>query len=719
MKLLRAEFQNFRLLRDLDLEFAAGARGTLTVVRAANESGKTTILHALRWALYGDVALPNRGRGFRLQPIDWDTQQGARVPVSVTVDYEQTYYQPSSRGTPHATTQRFRLVRSAIEDVDGESDRPDSTVKLYRLRTRGAIAMDSPEAVLHETLPNELRDVFFTDGDRALSFIEADAARATKRHRVQGAIRSLLGLGVIEDAIGHVRTSRRGVNKKARTLGSNEELATIVDRLQVIETTRDTRATALADAEEQFRAFDESLSEIERRIGDALRKGNRQRLQQDLERTKSNSRSLDVQARSAAKNHGTLFRDREIATDLVGPRLSRAFRLLNDLHDQGKIPNATIPVLEDRLAAGTCICGEDLRVDDPQAKSRRTHIEGLIDSSRRADNVQKVVTELYFNTKWLQPGARADSGLWLRKYQEVMKRREGIREMREAAGRKQRALELEVASLKDVDIKGLNETRRDYKRQRDRFLRKSASIKAEVSNLRSERKRLESKRDHLLRLEKKGIRILAERDVIHDVMSVLESAYHKITVGELTKVSRLMNELFLEMIGSDPEQGSIIQKAMINSDFDIIVLGPNQKHLDPDRDLNGASRRALTLAFILALTKVSEVTAPNVIDTPLGMTSGYVKRAIMRTGIRESAQLILFLTHDEILGCEDIIDENAGVVITLTNPAHYPRILVNKPRSEGRMIVSCACDHRSHCSTCERRRDVENELSEGQEGNDD
>ena len=240
-----------------------------------------------------------------------------------------------------------------------------------------------------------------------------------------------------------------------------------------------------------------------------------------------------------------------------------------------------------------------------------------------------------------------------------------------------------------------------------------------MSNLRSERKRLESKRDHLLRLEKKGFRILAERDVIHDVMSVLESAYHKITVGELTKVSRLMNELFLEMIGSDPEQGSIIQKAMINSDFDIIVLGPNQKHLDPDRDLNGASRRALTLAFILALTKVSEVTAPNVIDTPLGMTSGYVKRAIMRTGIRESAQLILFLTHDEILGCEDIIDENAGVVITLTNPAHYPRILVNKPRSEGRMIVSCACDHRSHCSTCERRRDVENELSEGQEGNDD
>ena len=133
-----------------------------------------------------------------------------------------------------------------------------------------------------------------------------------------------------------------------------------------------------------------------------------------------------------------------------------------------------------------------------------------------------------------------------------------------------------------------------------------------------------------------------------------------------------MNSVFLEMIGADPEQGAIIQRAEISRDFDIIVYGPSDRTLNPDRDLNGASRRALTLAFILALTKVSEVEAPNVIDTPLGMTSGFVKRSILRTAVRESTQLILFLTHDEIAGCEEIIDEAAGMVFTLTNPTHYP-----------------------------------------------
>ena len=713
MKILRAEFRNFRLLRGLDLEFAADDERRLTVIRAANESGKTTILHALRWALYGEVALPNRGRGFRLQPIDWDTREGKEVSISVTVDYEQTYHRPSAGGTLHATEQRFRLVRSVVEKVDGESTRPASTVKLYRVGRRGAMSMESPEAVLHETVPVDLRDVFFTDGDRALSFIEADAARATKRHRVQAAIRSLLGVGVIEDAITHVRVSRREINRKAKTIGSSRELSETVDRLQVIEMKGDRESDELADAEEQFRAFDERLSDIERRLADALRQGNRQQLQAGIDDVKSTLSELHRQSVAATKDHSNLFRTRALATDIVRPRLVTAFKLLNDLHDQGKIPNATIPVLEDRLSAGTCICGASLKHGDPHGPDRRAHIQLLIDRSRRADDVQRVVTELYFNTKWLQSAGSPTTATWLTKYQEVLQRRDGIEQMQDTEGRKRRALELELKSVKDSDVQELNDTRRDYKRQRDRFLRKSVSCKAALSNFRSERGRLEGERDRLLALEKKGVRILAERDVVHDVMEVLLGAYNTLTVDELQKVSKLMNHLFLEMIGSDPEQGSIIQESRISSDFDIIVVGPNGKYLDPDRDLNGASRRALTLAFILALTKVSEVVAPNVIDTPLGMTSGYVKRSILKTVIRESAQLILFLTHDEIAGCEEIIDESAGMVVTLTNPAHYPKILVNKPPSDVRMIVPCKCNHRSDCPICERRADAELSSEEG------
>ena len=103
-----------------------------------------------------------------------------------------------------------------------------------------------------------------------------------------------------------------------------------------------------------------------------------------------------------------------------------------------------------------------------------------------------------------------------------------------------------------------------------------------------------------------------------DVIRVLQNSYERITKEELHKVSDLMNSIFLEMIGADPEQGAIIRRAEISPEFDIIVYGPNDRTLNPDRDLNGASRRALTLAFILALTKVSEVEAPQRDRHPTG-----------------------------------------------------------------------------------------------------
>ena len=49
---------------------------------------------------------------------------------------------------------------------------------------------------------------------------------------------------------------------------------------------------------------------------------------------------------------------------------------------------------------------------------------------------------------------------------------------------------------------------------------------------------------------------------------------------ELAKVSKLMDKFFLEMIGADPEQGSIIRKAVISERFDILVYGSNVRPLN-------------------------------------------------------------------------------------------------------------------------------------------
>ena len=117
MKLIRAHFQNFRLLRRLQLDFSTDNNRKLTVIRAENESGKTTILTGLQWAFYGDDALPNGGSEYRLHPIDWDMSEGKSVPIVVEVEFETTSLRRGQRRTIEVT-KRYRAIRSVQIDRD-------------------------------------------------------------------------------------------------------------------------------------------------------------------------------------------------------------------------------------------------------------------------------------------------------------------------------------------------------------------------------------------------------------------------------------------------------------------------------------------------------------------------------------------------------------------------------------------------------------------------
>ena len=710
MKLIRAEFENFRLLRHLTLDFSTDAARKLTVIRAENETGKTTVLNGLQWALYGDDALPGKGQTYRLHPIDWDGSDGKHVSISVEVEFETTGIRRSPRGLIE-TRRQYRIIRSAYETLDGAKwERSPSIVKLFHLTDTGGVLIEPPEAQIHDILPPELREVFFTDGDRALSFIEATVSVTTKRERVQKAIRSLLGLGVIEDALKHVKKAASEVNKAVKRMGSDQRLTQIATRLEEMDRDATDHEEKIEDAHSQFAAFDEKLSELQKKLDAALVKGDREKLKRDIEQAERQLKQIDNQRAAAAKEHSELFRSQALARDLLGSVLEKGLGKLSELHDQGKIPNTTIPVLEERLKGTTCICGESLKAGDPDGKRRRKHIQHLIDESRRADELQSTITELYYGSRSLQSDEVVDDERWLAAYAKVVERRDELEIMRKEQGKKRKALEAQLADIPDTDIQGLRETKRQYTEQRDRFNVARSRYETLLEGLKKERESLVAQRDNLLREQKKGARIRAELEVTQDVERVLKNSYKRITNEELNKVSELMNAVFLEMIGADPEQGAIIRRTEISKDFDIVVYGPNDRTLNPDRDLNGASRRALTLAFILALTKVSEVEASNVIDTPLGMMSGYVKRSVLRTAIRESSQLVLFLTRSEIADCEEILDAEAGRVITLTNPVHYPRMLVNDPQVNERTVLRCECNHRRECELCQRRLDVEPEM---------
>ncbi len=697
MKLLHVRIEKFRLLKEIEFDFSTDKARNLTVIRAENESGKTTLLTALQWGLFGDEALPDRGRSFRLSPLD--ASDGGKELVTVTVEID---YEISSRT---GGTRKYRLIRFVSETVTGGTwERGNTNVNLFHLTPNGADQVDNAEAHIRPHLPKELREVFFTDGDRALSFIEG--SKGDQMKRVEGAIRSLLGLGVVEDALNHTRKVSSNLNQKVRKeAGSQNELKTASKRLTTLQEDIPELEAQVKTAKEAHLKLEDLEQEADKKLSAALRQGNKEELEKQGKAATQERKSAEKDAQQAARDHANLFKSETLGKQLLADKFKKAKAILDKLHEQGKLPLETIPVLEDRLRQPECICGESLDPNDSGGENRREKIQKLISDSRDSDEIQKKVTALYYSAQDLLKPVEGQT--WEDEYSDVFARRQRANTRCQKYGEEERAIDAKVAELPDVDIQQLRSTRNHYRSQskeaRDKEIRLSSQLDAKLREF----KIAEADMEKLLQKDEKGMKFISELEVAKDLQDILTKALETMKTRELEQVSQHMNSLFLEMIGADTDQGAIITSATITPDFRIIVFGRHDYPLDPSQDLNGASRRALTIAFILALTKVSEVEAPNVIDTPLGMMSGYVKQAVLQLASSQSSQLILFLTHSEINGCEDILDQRAGLVFTMTNPAHYPKILVNDPGISDTRVVLCECNHRKHCKICERREAID------------
>ncbi|SFO57959.1 DNA sulfur modification protein DndD [Mesorhizobium sp. NFR06] len=680
MRLIKARFDGFRLLDGAEFNFSVDKKKNVTVIRAANESGKTTLLSALQWALFGDEALPST-----YTTISMDIPEGMVGTTTAEVTYEVE--------TPKGT-RRYRLVRS-LSDRAGSSSRPKSSVALEEIKPTGNDSVPNVESYLGQHMPADLREVFFTDGDRALSFIEG--RRGDQQKRVRRAIEQLMGLPLLEAALEHVKKAERDIRAKADNVSGSQQLSDVRAQLEALDLAIPDNEAKLAATTEEIANLSDLYSRADRTLQDALKKGNREEIAGDLQRIEKQRAASEARKRTADLDQSRLLSGIDFAKGMMGEKLKAAGKVLDQLRKKGQIPNSTIPVLEERLTHADCICGESLDPNDRDGARRRAHILHLIEDSRATDVLKSRISTIYYESRELTNGKMA----WHDQYVKAYSARTREQETYEELGRQAAELEARLSKIKDNDVQSAREMRDTYLQQLTSKREQATRLDVTVRNLRQQRGERAKEMETLLARETKGRKFAAELSAAGDLRKIVEQTLVTMKTREVDAVSRHMNELFLQMIGADPDR-AMIRRAAITTDFNIIVYGRNERLLDPSQDLNGASRRALTIAFILALTQVSGVEAPNVIDTPLGMMTGFVKREVVKVAASSSSQLILLLTPDEINGCEDILDQVAGEVVTMTNPAHYPVMLKHDPGTSDARVLICKCDHVSSCEICER-----------------
>lgn len=704
MKLVSARFNNFRLLKDLEFCFSVDAEKKLTVIRAANETGKTTTLNALMWCFFGEEALPDYSRQKRkspyvLYPADLINSNNNRIEISVEIEFVVENQSSKSNEASFATYRVRRVVDEHYLE-GGRSDRKNEILTMFRIEPNGAQKVSGGEAsaIIESALPFALKDVYFTDGDSAMSFIEARSSE-----RVSSAIESLLGLKALDQTVKDVEQVRKTFSSAVSGTVTTGDIAKIEDRLEWYRGEYEENYQTLKDIAPQIQEMQSKAGRVQLEIDEILRMGNKQELIKHRDDAKKLYDRKKEAVKYAASQLGTFLSGEETSKLLLENSLRKGLEELSQRAEKKEFPKANIPVLEELLSRKNCFCGAAIDAGNPAAEEGRNHILSAIAGSQEQDRVQEVATSVYYKVRSIKLESLSDA--WANGYSDLFGQYQNLNSELVTLEKSIDAVKEKIEQVKDDGLEEKRELLRQYNKSIVDLNSDGSVAVSKIEDAKDRISELESELEVALRKVGKSDGMAQRASVAKAIKAVFEKVILRLKNEELTKVSDEMNRIFTDMIGADATRNDFVQikSAELTSDFQIVVKGANGHLLNPDKDLNGASRRAITLAFILALTKVSQVEAPNVIDTPLGMMAGYVKQMCLLQTLKEGSQIVLFLTHDEIKGVEGIVDKYAGTVFTLTNPAHYPKMLANKPDSKDARILKCDCGIHESCGICQRK----------------
>lgn len=723
MKLKSARIENFKLLRDVSLQFSTDPSRPVTVIRAENGSGKTSTLSALQWGLFGDPGLDASARDVRLSPSDWP--DGNRCGIRVQIDFAHTVYdEVGGELVPKHTN--YRILRTVNETPRGEKqfDRETSQMYLFELTDSGNEEQKGADVRLSEMLPLDMKDVFFTDGDRAMNFVSPSLPKNTKQHQVKSAIRSLLGLSVLETALENIRKASAKFNKQLAEATGSVEATTIHEELEQKRAELKKLRDRIEELDKQIEQIAKQEEEADRKLLQAM-KGieDHAELAKKLENARRQLKDAEEGEQRLKKKHQEILGSELLSWGLLRGKLREGLDVLARLADKGVIPATALPVLQDRLDLKKCICLADL---SPGTEARR-NVEQLLETQRKVDEEKKMLTELYHRGGVTVKGRSENDAGWVAEYDGLAKSRLSNKKLIENLQNEIKGIDAKISSIDQGVIEDLKKARDAYKADKRRKESDRQDVEMDRRPCEKMVADLETKWEKIKAANQKQFVINNRILVAQDLFAVVKNTLDELQTVYMRRVSERMNTLFLQMVGADPTvAGGVFKRAEITAEYDIKVQSADSRTLDPDHELNGASKRALTLAFIWALTEVSGVIAPRVIDTPLGMMSGGVKSRVVEiisnpelvplpadVGVEQRTQefqVILFLTRQEILMVEELLDARAGAVSTLTNSASYPIDLVNDPSAEQPTIVTCGCNHRQCCPICARKDDEQYQL---------
>ena len=624
MKLHHLRLENFRQYRgDQELVFATDKSQNITLIWGANGSGKTTLLNAFTWALYGTFSEDFENQDTLYNLDAWNKlASGERMTVGVELEFENA-------GQVFTVRRESRFAKG----VDGEAACVlDSEVSLtFRDESGRSQKSGNPSDHIRQILPERLHSFFFFNGERIENLVKAKAYE-----EIEDAIKTILGLAVVERAIKHLPTTVKKFEDELRKHGTDEQREAATE-LNDLDTKIEQRQQELADSRRAETQWQDELAELDQKLRGSEQSRELQRRRDELA---ADEIKRENEIEQLGKRIDRLIRENGFLS--AGAELFSSIRdLFVDKRERKELPAPVkIDFIEDLLDDGTCICGASLA----EGTSGHQHIAewrqraGLAEVEERWINLHSYAGHMEKSRAEL--GGQLDE--LLNDRLAAVQARDFIREqLSEVSTQLQSHSIDEIAKLEDARVKVGN--------HRNDELRRQGRLETELASLGEAKRRAETRLDKAQSVEAKAA--VAQRRVTatRDALALLEKIFDVRTQHTRTSLDEEIKRIY-NSISYKPYVPEVSEK------FQLDLFQPDSR--EPVAKSTGENQ-ILSLSFVGALASIARARFEETSKESAGNVRGGIYPIVMDAAF---GSLDLSYRRDVSIGLPQLAEQVVVIV---------------------------------------------------------
>jgi DNA sulfur modification protein DndD len=629
MKLTSIKLCNFRSFygKTPEITLAGGDVRNTTMIYGSNGAGKTSILNAFTWVLYEkfSAAFASTEQLVNKRAIS-ESQPSQPVECWVEVGWEH-------EGNRYRATRGCRVYKNESDVI--EAGKTQLKIQVAGDDGKWYFPLQQAEEIITQILPASLHQYFFFDGERIEEIVRSD-----NKAEISEAIRTFLGVEVIELSIKHLKDAKKSLETELKHIGDAEtkQLLNQQEKQELEIDNINKRQTEINQELECQQIFKKEVSNKLRELS-AVKE-----LQERKQSLESQKDSLREELKKTRENLKKVISARGY-TVMLSETTAKFREIFTDLKQKGELTaGISREFVNDLLNTGRCICGADLR----EGTHTHFHVKNLMRKSG-SSTVEETAIRMSAQVDEIDKQAVA---FW----EEADREQVRIQQLRENLNQ----VELELATIQEQLRKDPNEEISSLQKRLDEIEAKIDDLNREQGANQQEVSHLKTAIDALIKQISKQKQNEEKQSLAQRRINATQDAIERLSEVKNRQENqfRLQLEQRVQEIFSDISFTPYIPK--ISEKYELSLV-ENTTGIEAPVAASTGENQILSLSFIASIIdKVRDwsekrkmmmvpdsSTFPIVMDSPFGSLDANSRRHIARTIPKLANQLVVLVTKTQ------------------------------------------------------------------------